>query len=262
MRLLTLNTHSLIDGSEEHSIKQLSEAISRYKFDVIALQEVNQPIKNNKSGAIAPICTNYPLKNGNFMQMLLENVNKPSRIYSGVWCGFKEGYGCYEEGIGIMTRYPILDVKTVMISSGQEKEMWKRRYAVGIKTEIGEFYSLHFGWWDDMDEPFSQQWSRLMQSGIGERAWFMGDFNGDAMGQSYNLVTRSGFYDTFNLAKSRDSGYTVTKKIDGWKNGESKRIDYIFCNFKAEVTESRTIFNGNHYDVVSDHFGVMIETEE
>ena len=135
MRLLTLNTHSLIDGSEDHSINQLTEAILKYNFDVIALQEVNQPKKNNKSGAGVPICTNYPLKNGNFMQILLKNVNKPSQIYSGVWCGFKEGYGCYEEGIGIMTRYPILGVKTVMISSGQEKEMWKRRYALGIKTE-------------------------------------------------------------------------------------------------------------------------------
>ena len=262
MRFLTLNTHSLIDGNEAHSVKQLSEAISRYKFDVIALQEVNQPIKNSKGNQNSPISTNYSLRNGNYMQNLLKIINNSSQSYTGVWCGFKEGYGCYEEGLGIMTRHPIEDVKSVMISSGRERELWKRRYALGIKTSIGEFYSLHFGWWEDEDEPFDDQWDRFLETDIGDGAWLMGDFNGDSMGESYKLVRASGFYDTYNLAKKRDDGYTVTKKIDGWKSAESKRIDYIFCNFKANVAESKTIFDGNHFDVVSDHFGVMIETEE
>lgn len=262
MRLLTLNTHSLIEGNEENSLKHLSEAIFEYKFDVIALQEVNQPLKSDISGKSVPICAHYPIKNGNYMQKLIKITNSSSQNYSGVWCGFKESYNYFEEGIGIMSRYPIKDVRKIMLTSGQERDRWKRRYALGIKTCKGEFYSLHFGWWEDVDEPFYEQWSRLMQSGIGERAWLMGDFNGDAMDKSYSLVTKSGFYDTFNLAKKRDSGYTVTKKIDGWESRENKRIDYIFCNCKEDITESKTIFNGRHYDVVSDHFGVMIETEE
>ncbi|MBE7015277.1 MAG: endonuclease [Ruminococcaceae bacterium] len=261
MRLLTLNTHSLVDGNEEYSLGQISEAILKYDYDVIALQEVNQPTNNDVIRENAPICTNYPVKNGNFLLKILKKVNISSRKYTGVWCGFKESYDLFEEGVGIITRLPIKEVRTVMLSSGQEKEKWKKRYALGVKTDRGEFYSVHFGWWEDAEESFSHQWSKLLESGIGDKAWLMGDFNGDFCGESYNLVISSGFYDTFQLAKERDEGYTVTKKIDGWNGGERKRIDYIFCNFKADVTESKTIFNGSHFGVVSDHLGVMIETE-
>ena len=77
------------------------------------------------------------------------------------------------------------------------------------------------------------------------------------------IVKECGWYDSFNLAKEKDSGFTVTKKIDGWKDKDisDKRIDYIFCNHTADVTKSTVVFDGTNYDVVSDHFGVMIEVE-
>lgn len=42
----------------------------------------------------------------------------------------------------------------------------------------------------------------------------MGDFNSDAneINGGYNLVKECGWYDSFNLAKEKDSGFTVTKK--------------------------------------------------
>ena len=75
------------------------------------------------------------------------------------------------------------------------------------------------------------------------------------------MVTGDGFYDTYCLANMRDEGFTVTDKIDGWENANKKRIDYIFCNFTADIKYSKTIFDGKNYAVVSDHFGVMTETE-
>ena len=38
-------------------------------------------------------------------------------------------------------------------------------------------------------------------------------------------------------------------------------IDYIFSNFKADVKSSFTIFNGKREKKISDHNGVVIETE-
>ena len=44
MRLLTLNTHSLVEENYPQKLHDFSAAVLRLKPDVIALQEVNQPI--------------------------------------------------------------------------------------------------------------------------------------------------------------------------------------------------------------------------
>ena len=43
--------------------------------------------------------------------------------------------------------------------------------------------------------------------------------------------------------------------------GESCRLDYMFSSRPEMVVQSRVICNGTFYPVVSDHFGVMIETK-
>ena len=36
------------------------------------------------------------------------------------------------------------------------------------------------------------------------------------------------------------------------------RIDYIFKNNNKPIYQSKTIFNGTNYPIVSDHFGLYI----
>ncbi len=40
------------------------------------------------------------------------------------------------------------------------------------------------------------------------------------------------------------------------------RIDYIFSNFKADILQSKIIFNDINHAVISDHYGIIIETKE
>ncbi len=42
MKLITLNTHSLVEPGYENKLKLFAEAVLRERPDVIALQEVNQ----------------------------------------------------------------------------------------------------------------------------------------------------------------------------------------------------------------------------
>ena len=91
----------------------------------------------------------------------------------------------------------------------------------------------------------------------------MGDFNSPASvsGGGYDYITAKGWNDTYNLAKLKDEGYTVCKKIDGWKDKDTDgkmRIDFIFTNENTNVEKSVVVFNGTNGDVVSDHYGVMI----
>ena len=131
------------------------------------------------------------------------------------------------------------------------------------------------GWWKDEEEPFARHWDCLSQHLKAARSeqetiWICGDFNSpsDVLGEGYSYVKDSGWQDTYGLAKEKDSGVTVGGVIDGWRNqnrkekNEGMRIDYIWCSKKRNIRQSQVVFNGKHYPVVSDHYGVMIETEE
>lgn len=263
MKLLTLNTHSLIDKNFGNSAEILANAIIQEKIDVIALQEVNQPVLGDVISTSSPISVNYPIKNGNYILKVLEYLKKSSHNYYSIWYGFKKSYGMYEEGVGIITRLPVKNAEYLLLSSGRENPEWKRRCAVGIATPYGNFYSTHMGWWQDKDEPFLEQWERLKAAVCGKSAFIMGDFNAesDVKGEGYDLVTADGFYDTYCLAESRDDGFTVADKIDGWQTDRRKRIDYIFSNSPLRVINSAVIFDGKNYAKISDHFGVVIEIE-
>ena len=72
------------------------------------------------------------------------------------------------------------------------------------------------------------------------------------------------------MAESKDSGLTVGHVIDGWRDRVDEetmkvngmRLDYIWCNKKIKVKTSEVIFNDNKYNIVSDHYGVMVEIDK
>ena len=96
-----------------------------------------------------------------------------------------------------------------------------------------------------------------------ERVWLLGDFNcpDTENNKGYSLLSKY-WCDTYKIARKRDDGITVKGKIDGWKSQDSKRIDYILTNEDVKIKSSYVIFNGINEGIISDHFGVMIETEE
>ena len=96
-------------------------------------------------------------------------------------------------------------------------------------------------------------------------AFLLGDFNSEAdvRGEGYDLILRSGWQDTYRLARQRDDGYTVVQAIDGWRDAPDaaakKRIDQIWCSQAVPVHSSRVVFGGKQEPRVSDHAGVLIE---
>ena len=89
----------------------------------------------------------------------------------------------------------------------------------------------------------------------------MGDFNNNALirNEGYDFIKSKGLIDTYEISKIKDSGITVREKIDGWNdNVDDLRIDIIFINRKANVLESKIIFNNVNKDIVSDHYGLEV----
>ena len=130
------------------------------------------------------------------------------------------------------------------------------------------FFSVHYGWWDDPDEPFQGQWQRTKDALTDHsRMWLMGDFNSPAevRGEGYDMIRQDGWHDCYLLAEEKDCGITVGHIIDGWKdkitNTNGMRIDQIWCSEKRKIISSEVIFNGTNRSIVFDHYGVIVNCE-
>lgn len=265
MKLLTLNTHSLIEGRGEEQASVLSEAILTEKFDVIALQEVNQPKEN------APISEGSAVKRGNFAAKVLETLSAAGVTYHFFYLPIKLGYEKYDEGLAFLCRAPIAEVETFALTEGYGYENWRRRAALGIRCEGSDewFFNLHMGWWDDTEEPFFSQWVRLLRHLLPKKDyWLMGDFNNPAevRGEGYDLLRESGLHDAYEMARHRQGEGTARAKIDGWRGRASAsewlRIDQIWSSRARSVEVYRTLFDGKNFPVISDHLGVSVTVND
>lgn len=192
-------------------------------------------------------------------------------FYYWTWLPIKVGYVKYNEGLAILSLKPIIKTDTFLISNTNDFHNWRTRKVLGIQVDDIKnewFYSTHMSWWNDKDEPFQSQWLKL-QNHLKNKGmvWLMGDFNNPAevQNEGYTMMSQSNWFDTYNLAKNKDVGFTVEKLIDGWKEKLSKdtgmRIDQIWCNHEVSIESSRVIFNSKNRPIVSDHYGVIISTD-
>lgn len=254
MKLLTINTHSIIEENYKEKCDIFADAINRIKPDIIAMQEVNQS-KNAKT-----ISGYENIKEDNHALKICRMLND----YHFSWLGVKIGYKIFEEGLAIFSKEPVLNVSNLLLSDTNDYNNWKTRKAQIAK--IGDLLvcNVHMGWWDDLEEPFSRQFNRLDKylSNFSDTIFLMGDFNSpaDEKNKGYDMILSCGWFDTYSLAQKKDSGFTVTGEIAGWEqNRDSKRIDYIFTNKKIKVKSSQVIFDGKNEEIISDHSGVIID---
>lgn len=285
MKLITLNTHSLLEENYEKKLHDFADAIIKEQPDVFALQEVNQsllkPVVEMESsyGYVPVTGMEVSIRKGNHALSVAILLEKAGLHYEWTWVPIKLGYETYEEGIALFSRSPILETREFYVSKTKDYKNWRSRMLLGIKNEAYDaswFYSAHFGWWDDEKEPFSYQWDvadfTIKELICDEECYVMGDFNSpDKLpNQGYDYVKKSGWYDTWEMALVKDSGLTVGHVIDGWHdrvesgsvNANGMRLDYIWCNKKKNVLSSEVIFNEKKYSIVSDHYGVMTEIDE
>lgn len=274
MKLLTLNTHSLIEENYAEKLQQFVSAVEREVPDVIALQEVNQTrtaqiVPKEKRNGYISCMDSAVLREDNHLYQVTQMLLKKGILYYWTWLPIKIGYDKYDEGIGIMSLKPIVDKNVILISPNDDYFNWKTRKLLGVcleKTKQEWFYSVHFGWWDDNEDTFLNQWNMFeKKTASAEKTWILGDFNSPAQvrGESYDLIKQCGWYDTYELAQRKDSGFTVNEPIDGWREKQTgqngMRIDQIWCSKKVKVQSSQVIFNGTNYPVVSDHYGILVE---
>lgn len=268
MKLLTLNCHSLAEQNYKEKLEHFVTAIAQIKPDIIALQEVNQsisaPVAGKELREYYQPCDPSLLRNDNHVANIARMLREIGISYYWTWLPVKKGYDKYDEGLAIMTLFPILEKKIITISKKDDYNDWKTRKIIGVRTadRIDEwFFCVHYGWWNDADEPFKEQWQRtITELPKTKRIWLMGDFNSPADSEGYKLMEESGWTDCYKTAHEHDNGVTVARPIDGWENAsDDMRLDQIWCNEKVAPHRSFVIFNGENHPIVSDHYGVLTE---
>lgn len=275
MKLLTCNTHSIVEKDYEKKLMFFTDWLSKNDYDVITLQEVNQThdkerVSLDELKRYIPSDEDVVIRTNNHILRVVKILELRGKNYYWTWTPIKLGYDIYDEGVGIISKYKPKEVKEFYLTNSKSYTNWKVRKALGIKVEIeGKdrwFFSIHTGWWADEEENFRSQLIKLNceLNFIKEDIYLMGDFNNPAQirKEGYDEILGLGWYDTFSLAQEKDSGITVSGLIDGWKehkNLKDMRIDFIFKNNKKVVKKSRVVFNGKIGEVVSDHFAVEIE---
>ena len=280
MKLLTLNTHSLIEENSEQKLQWFVEGILRERPDLIALQEVNQTARGEEAppslleGQI-PISDCVKVRRDNYAARVASCLRQAGIPTAWAWLPIKRGFEIYDEGVAILSlNRKIAAIDRFPISRDTDYRNWRTRAVLGVQPEGRKdwFYSVHMGWWGDEPEGFAEQWQMLTERIAEKRAkgpvWLLGDFNAPASvsGESYDKIRESGWFDTYESAQEKDDGITVVGTIDGWRGKTNReagmRLDYIWCSQKKEILTSKVVFNGKREPVISDHFGVMIEWKE
>lgn len=284
MKLLTLNTHSLVNderlGAWEKRFEVMVQAIIKGQYDVIALQEVNQTITSpsveqkvlETSGFLcAGTVDSHGIKRDNVAFALAQRLRECGKevFWSYSYCHI--GYDIYEEGVAILILQKVFRAVQFRISPITLQNDWRYRTIVGIQAGGITYLSAHFGWWSESDDEngFRQQWDRLekeLQREKIESVVLMGDLNNEAAveGKGYEYVQKKGFVDLVSKTTmfAEQEYNTIGSTIDGWEDSkkEPKRIDYILARgVNCTLERSRVVFNGRNIEQISDHYGVEIE---
>ncbi len=264
MKILTINMHSYIEKESEEKLEIFVGSILKIQPDIIAMQEINQrtfmPFSKNRAKQYG-----IKMKEDNYALRINKELSRKGCEYTLFWVGIKRGFFIFDEGICFLSKIPVEDSEAFLISETNNNTNWRKRMALGIKVDGEWFYNVHMGRWDDEEEPFLKQFTRLNENVKKDSiVWLMGDFNAPFgyKNEGYDMITSSGFYDTYELAENKDAGYTITGKIDGWNDKKdsfkNQRIDYIFTNKKRNIKSSFVVFDGKNEKVISDHNGILL----
>ena len=140
MKLLTINVHSWLENNQLEKLDILAKTIVEKKYDVIAMQEVNQLINSEN------VYSN--IKKDNFGKMLLDKINSYGESgYSYYWTYSHIGFDKYEEGLAILAKGKVCDVEDFYCTSHQDIHSISSRKILKVTLEINnqtiEFYSCH-----------------------------------------------------------------------------------------------------------------------
>ncbi len=246
---------------------RIAEGIKQLDPDVVCFQEVGEWSGGNMDD---PDSVLFGASDSNMVHQILQRLDT-HYFYTMDWSHY--GFDVWLEGSAILSKHPVVATGSRFISKPENSHyrFWKSRNVPMARIEVADVgtvdvYSVHTGWWDDIEEPFQDQFRKLLGwadeiAGRGATTIFCGDFNVAAGTEMQKFMTNgTGYSDQYALANPGGvDDVTISGPIDGWENSTSgQRIDYILMNDASplKVKEAGIIFTDKDYGIVSDHAGV------
>ncbi|MCX6304484.1 MAG: endonuclease/exonuclease/phosphatase family protein [Bacteroidetes bacterium] len=268
--ILTLNLHTYQETEQNKKINMITDVIGRMDVDFISFQECAQ-YKN-------AVISSGIIRANNMALVISDKISEKYHAnYHFVWNWSHYGWDIWEEGVAVMTKYPVIQSQDRYISSDTNKGSITSRKVIFASCQspggLFNIFSAHTHWRTTVsDEEQNRQVSRI-KSMVAEKDSLVpgavsivgGDFNGNPTSdypwsEGYNTMVRSGdFSDSFleiypgaNQKPAQSTYNTIGGSLPG-------RIDYIFVkkNPRLRVVDSQIIFTGDVVGNVSDHFGVL-----
>lgn len=164
-----------------------------------------------------------------------------------------------EEGLAILSRYPLRNPVSIMLSRG----LW-RRPALGavIDTPLGEIaiYTTHFSLrpWRNRRQPERlRAW--VEATAAGRPAIIGGDFNATAA-TAHIAALNERWIDTWRMINPTADGYTHELRLFG-RVVARRRIDYIFLRPTGREIRVANCSHQNTIPPFSDHLAVVARFE-
>ena len=268
--VLTVNLHTYQEANQKEKFVLIADVIGKMGVDFVAFQECAQ----NKT---TPVTTGI-IRGDNMALLISDRVKeKYSTDYNFVWNWAHYGWTVWEEGIAILSKYPLVNTDERYISTYTgTADISSRKVIFGsYQTPNGLFnlFSAHTYWrLTETDEEQNNQIKKIksMATEKGSTIYstptmICGDFNGNPTSdypwsEGYNTMMKNNEYtDTFldiypnaNNKPAQSNYNTVGGDFPG-------RIDYIFMknNSHLRVIDSQILFTKDVVGLVSDHFGVL-----
>lgn len=275
LKVMTLNLHCYQQSDSLAKLERIADEIFLREVDVVCFQEAAQHRDSAQIGSSNGVA----IRADNMVQIIRQFLaNKGASDFQFVWDWSHYGWDVWEEGIGILSRLPILSSDSIYLTESSDKTDWLSRIALTsqIKMPSGksvQITSCHLGWFDKDQADYMKQhetlWSFAQSKSL--PCIVAGDFNTAAGTTGYEyLVEYSKAVDCYLQANPMGMvDATIGGRIDGWEEGDvdGMRIDYVWLRSAPgfEVKNSEILFHAAGEWEVSDHAGVLVEfaiTEE
>ena len=246
MKLLSLNLHCFQEANRIEKLDKIVRFIQENDIDICLFQEAVQEKAEVKIDNI--------IKIGNNAYYIAKALG-----YEIYFHPLKLGFQVLEEGLAIISKFPITDPKYKTISKTKDFNHWFKRDFLSVKIKGITFYNVHLGW-DTEGEVGMDQIKKLLHSTNKheERIFVCGDFNYSDDSNEIKYIKKH-LYSVSDIAKiDSKNNPTFHFNLDNNSMSNNRMIDFIFTNLPLDVKCFKIVFN-EEKDYVSDHSGLYLE---
>lgn len=270
--VMTLNLHTWQQAEPRAKLDRVADFIARRGLSLVALQEVGQHLEGERLPAGAPVpeapfqsledalipdTLDYPGNAAWYLVQRLKMVHGQTWWFAWTWAHI--GFGEYEEGVAVLSRYPLENSGWQVVSAETDRDsISSRRILWADLTVPGwgplRFVSAHLGWGADQ-LPQVQRSLGVLKALPARPTLLAGDFNLEPSAPGYRVLTQEqGWRDQVPAARVQRPGQTTMA---------GRRIDYQFAGpgWSWPALEAYTWFRpGREGDEapVSDHAALVV----